>query len=483
MQKCILTYLSTAPFKKTSSCSRAQQLQDCYSAAGCMSRFTLCQQDQYASCGLCKTGLKTYTKTASFLNVSRVVVLADRVKRVDAPLFTNPPANANTFQFSVNTAQPENAISVLTSSGTDGFKTVTVSAPSWSYVEVMYPQSAQILGDESSSGRTTLYFQPSAAVPTPIASRGAVLLDGIAATETAVYAPNLMEGGIVWTYPLGKDPANVFLVEHWKASDGLGCSALVYNQPKKQIWGICAKDTFTGPRSMYTFDPATNKATELWKWADIATANNNPSFNTLINDFTFDKKGIVYFSVTQGTASKLMGGVYKIDPATKKVTQLVKDFREDEKLGGQRLNGLVLSLDDSKLYVVENNKTFKAQQPVRCISEWTLASDGNSVVSKRVILDWNTGYGGDGIAIDTQGIVYSSAGKNYALIGSDETLDNPPGIYAVDPKNPGKLAAYYPGPFQYGTGVCFGGPNMQDLIIASGAYLMTVKTPQPGTFR
>jgi gluconolactonase len=92
-------------------------------------------------------------------------------------------------------------------------------------------------------------------------------------------------------------------------------------------------------------------------------------------------------------------------------------------------NGIQISPDDRKLYLVESNQ---AQGGPRLIRSYDLQPDG-TVRNMRVLYDFSPGRSADGMSIDIQGNLYASAGMNQ-LRGTSETLDNKAGVYVISPR-------------------------------------------------
>ena len=74
----------------------------------------------------------------------------------------------------------------------------------------------------------------------------------------------------------------------------------------------------------------------------------------------------------------------------------------------QRPNGIQISPDNRKLYLVEANQQAGG---ARLIRAYDLRSDG-TVDNMRVLYDFSPGRSADGLSIDTQGNLYASAGLN-----------------------------------------------------------------------
>ena len=178
------------------------------------------------------------------------------------------------------------------------------------------------------------------------------------------------------------------------------------------------------------------------------------------NDVTMDGKGRLYFTDLAGVA------VYRIDAPGK----LARILSAPDV---QRPNGIQISPDDKKLYLIEANQ---AQGGARMIRSYDLQPDG-TVRNMRVHYNFYPGRSADGMSIDTQGNLYASAGMNQ-LRGSSETLDNKAGIYVISPQ--GKLLEFIPIPEDLITNNAFGGADMKTLYVTAGKTLYKVRTKVAG---
>ena len=185
------------------------------------------------------------------------------------------------------------------------------------------------------------------------------------------------------------------------------------------------------------------------------------------NDVTMDGKGRLYFTDTNGIA------VFRID-APGKLARLVMAPEI------QRPNGIQVSPDDKKLYLIESSRN---QGGARMIRSYDLQPDG-TLRNMKVHYNFYPGRSADGMSIDTQGNLYASAGMS-KLRGPDsagnksfETLDNKTGIYVISPQ--GKLLKFIPIPEDTLTNNTFGGADMKTLYITAGKTLYKVRTEIPG---
>jgi gluconolactonase len=178
------------------------------------------------------------------------------------------------------------------------------------------------------------------------------------------------------------------------------------------------------------------------------------------NDVTIDGKGRLYFTELNGAA------VYRIDGPGKLARILAApDVRSP--------NGIQISPDDRKLYLVEANQ---AQGGPRLIRSYDLQADG-TVRTMRVHYDFSPGRSADGMSIDTQGNLYAAAGMNQ-LRGTSETLDTKTGVYVISPE--GKLLKMLPIPEDFITNTAFGGPDMKTLDVTAGKTLYKLRTDVAG---
>ena len=183
------------------------------------------------------------------------------------------------------------------------------------------------------------------------------------------------------------------------------------------------------------------------------------------NDATLDSKGRIYFTDLAGSA------VYRID-APGKVTRLLAAPTI------QRANGIQVSPDDKKLYVIEANG---AKGGNRQVSVFDLAADGSvNPASKKLHYNFSPGRSGDGMSMDSQGNLWVSAGMNQ-LRGTDETLANKTGIYVISPA--GKLLKFVAIPEDYITNNTFAGADRKTMYVTAGKTLYKIRTDVAGLIR
>jgi gluconolactonase len=188
------------------------------------------------------------------------------------------------------------------------------------------------------------------------------------------------------------------------------------------------------------------------------------------NDLCVDGKGRVYFTdPCYGDRSNMemeIEGVYRIDPDGR-VTRILA--QPDV----QRPNGIAVTLDGRRLYVVDSCPTVGGNRKI-----WTfdLDDDGNPS-QQRLVHDFAPGRGGDGMRLDTEGNLYVAAGIIVPR-GEHETTDVPPGIYVLSPQ--GELLSRIPIFEDLVTNLAFGGPDGRTLYITAGKTLYTTRVAARG---
>ena len=187
------------------------------------------------------------------------------------------------------------------------------------------------------------------------------------------------------------------------------------------------------------------------------------------NDLCMDRKGRVYFTSRSGVEDpegENVKAVYRIDP----------DGSVAQVLAWPEVhmpNGIVLSPDDSKLYLIEAHPDADHHRDIRV---YDVAADGG-LKNGRVLIDFYPGRSGDGMCIDSQGNLYVAAGLHKTR-GTSETLDTKPGIHVISPE--GQLLAFRETPVDTNTNCTFGGAGLKSLYVACGNLLLEIRTEIPG---
>ena len=190
------------------------------------------------------------------------------------------------------------------------------------------------------------------------------------------------------------------------------------------------------------------------------------------NDLCIDKAGRIYFTdpfySPDRSVLELDGveGVYRVNSDG---TELVRVL--DNKIVA-RPNGIAISQDEKRLYVVDNHPTI----PQRKLWAFDLDDQGLTTGKPKGFHDFGKGRGGDGMCLDSEGNLYVTAGANRKY--PNQNLDNPAGVYVFSPE--GKLLGIIRVPEDMVTNCCFGGSDMKTLYITAGKTLWQVRTKVQG---
>lgn len=197
------------------------------------------------------------------------------------------------------------------------------------------------------------------------------------------------------------------------------------------------------------------------------------------NDLTVDSEGRIYFSdpcygprdrlEIRDEQGRTVEGVYRID----------RDGKVFRVIGHEveRANGVLVSADDRYLYVADNNNNHVGG--ARKLWRFDLRKDGTvDSASRKLIYDWGTGRGPDGVKQDRRGRLYVAAGLNKPNPPSEPDPEKKGGIYVLSPE--GRLLALLPVPRDEVTNCAFGGDDLKTLYITAGGTLYSIRTATPG---
>ena len=197
------------------------------------------------------------------------------------------------------------------------------------------------------------------------------------------------------------------------------------------------------------------------------------------NDLTIDSKNRIYFSDPRygdradmeivDAQGRKVEGVYRIDPDGT-VTRIIAHEVD-------RPNGLVVTRDDRFLFVADNNND--SIGGARKLWRFDLKADGSvDPASQKLIHDWKTTRGPDGMKLDSAGRLYVAAGLNKPNLPW-ETADPPTaGIYVFSPE--GQLLEFARIPRDETTNCAFGGEDLKTLFVTAGGSLWSLRTTTPG---
>jgi gluconolactonase len=197
------------------------------------------------------------------------------------------------------------------------------------------------------------------------------------------------------------------------------------------------------------------------------------------NDLTIDSRDRIYFSDPRygdrsdmeivDTTGRKIEGVYRID-TDGGITRIITDEVD-------RPNGLVITPDDKYLFVADNNNNTLGG--ARKLWRFDLRPDGTIVpASRKLVFDWKTTRGPDGMKLDAAGRLFVAAGINKPN-PPFETAEKPTaGIYVFSLA--GELLDFIPIPRDETTNCAFGGDDLRTLFITAGGSLWSVRVTTPG---
>ena len=196
------------------------------------------------------------------------------------------------------------------------------------------------------------------------------------------------------------------------------------------------------------------------------------------NDLAIDSRNRIYFSdpcygdrtgmELNDESGRAVEGVYRIDPnglVTRIITHEV-----------DRPNGLVVTKDDSYLFVADNNNS---EGGARKLYRFDLRSDGTIAPdTQKLIYDWKTTRGPDGMKLDMNGRLYVAAGLNKPNLPNETASPPTAGVYVFSVE--GKLLDFAPIPRDETTNCGFGGDDFKTLFVTAGGSLWQMQTASRG---
>ena len=213
----------------------------------------------------------------------------------------------------------------------------------------------------------------------------------------------------------------------------------------------------------------------------LADGFNGHKFNSP-NDLTIDSQGRVYFTdpryrdrsdmQIRDSSGEPVEGVYRID-GPGRVRQIIAHEVD-------RPNGICISPDEKYLYVADNvNDGPRGQGGNRKLWRFGLQNDGSvDRESRKLMFDWGTDRGPDGMAIDRDGRIYVAAGFNFPNLPRETATKYRAGIYVL--ADSGELLQFIPVPVDMITNCTFGGKDMKTLFITAGHKLWSLRTTAVG---
>lgn len=196
------------------------------------------------------------------------------------------------------------------------------------------------------------------------------------------------------------------------------------------------------------------------------------------NDLVIDAEGRVYFSDPRyGDQSGMeildakgrpVEGVYRID-VDGKVRQVIAHEVD-------RPNGLAISKDGRYLLVADNVNSGPNDGVGGNRKLWRFEFGENGSVkseSRKLLFDWGTERGPDGMALGPDGKFYVTAGFNHPNPPAETAEKHRAGVYVFDVE--GKLERVIPVPMDMVTNCTFGGKDGRTLFVTAGHTLFSLK--------
>jgi gluconolactonase len=186
------------------------------------------------------------------------------------------------------------------------------------------------------------------------------------------------------------------------------------------------------------------------------------------NDLAVDAQGRIYFTDPRyGNRAGMeldQESVYRIDP-TGKLTRVINDV--------ERPNGIAVAPNQKTLYVVDNNPE---RGGARKLYAYELRADG-STGRRRIVHDFGSGRGGDGMCLDSQGNLYVAAGLNSGFSpAQDDSVKA--GVYVFS--SPGTSLGFVPVPEDSVTNCTFGDADLKTLYITASTALWRIRVNAVG---
>lgn len=201
------------------------------------------------------------------------------------------------------------------------------------------------------------------------------------------------------------------------------------------------------------------------------------------NDLALDSKGRIYFSDPRygdrrdieqyDAAGRDIEGVYRIDSPGKIQRIITHEVH--------RPNGILVSSDDKFLFVADNvnDGPKKGLGGNRKLWRFDLKEDGTiDPASRKLLFDWGSDRGPDGMAMDSEGRIYATAGFNFPKPPVETTKKYKAGVYVFSPE--GELLQTIPVPADMITNCTFGGDNLKTLFVTAGHKLWSIPVKVPG---
>ena len=142
-----------------------------------------------------------------------------------------------------------------------------------------------------------------------------------------------------------------------------------------------------------------------------------------------------------------------------------------------RPNGIAISAGDRFLYVADNVNDVVGG--ARKLWRFPLNDDGTvDRAGRKLLFDWGSDRGPDGMALDQKGRIYAAAGLNVSNPPLETAGRYKAGIYVLSPE--GRLLTTIPVPLDEATNCTFGDDDLRTLYFTAGHRLLSVRVNTPG---
>jgi gluconolactonase len=210
----------------------------------------------------------------------------------------------------------------------------------------------------------------------------------------------------------------------------------------------------------------------------LADVFNGMKFNSP-NDLSIDSQGRIYFTdprygprdsmEMRDADGKLVEGVYRIDGPGPVHRVIGREL--------ERPNGILVAPGDKHLFVADNNNNVVGG--ARKLWRFDLKPDGSvDLASRKLIFDWKTSRGPDGLKMDKNQRLFVAAGLNKANPPFETVEPYRAGIYVLSYE--GAMIEFVPIPKDEVTNCAFGDEDLQTLYVTAGGTLWSVRTSAPG---
>lgn len=231
--------------------------------------------------------------------------------------------------------------------------------------------------------------------------------------------------------------------------------------------------------SLLCCEPGRRRVTRMDRAGNVAVLTDSfegKPYNTP-NDLTVDSRGRIYFTdprygprddmALADAEGRPVEGVYRIG-ADGVVTRLVTHEVD-------RPNGILVSGDGRWLFVADNNNDTIGGAHRLIRFAFDQESGGIDPASRRVLFDWGSARGPDGMAQAASGVLYVAAGRTRPRPPFESAAALPGGIYAFS--TDGELLGFQPVAPDEVTNCAIGGRDRRTLFVTAGGELWSIALP------